>query len=428
MNGERTVKTNNTEVCFATNEALHSFCIAAYIRAGSMYETAGNNGISHLYEHAVFRNLKRHYDGKLYELLSRHGLTVDADTYKEFMSFSVHGVTDGIDFGIDIISKLFLPLEIEQDEYDAEKQRIYCEINEDDEKGTLGWLHGRRCWDGAFPAGGISGRRSNIERITVKKLDEFRSKIISAGNIFFYVTGNVEAEHEQKLIDTISRIPINPSEIGRDNYVPVKPGFAFGKQNIVIKDSDWYHLMLSFGFDSHEFPMNVREMLYSILYDNDDSMFYQELSENDPTVYSYNGILEQYDNYGRFNLSYETTEDRIEKSLEAVLRAINMLKRGEFDIELNKRKLAVQHTLTLDDPCGLNWDLAYYNHILESGPVDWSKPALGRYEKLTVDIIKNAARRIFIRQGLVFTMRGDRRRINKAEIETILSKLDQAEY
>ena len=420
---ERKISANGAEIFFATNENLHSFCIGAYVLAGSMFETARDNGVTHLFEHAVFRNLKRLYGGELYTLLSRNGLTLDGETYKEFMSFTVHGAADGIDFAIDLIEKLFLPLEIPREEFDAEKHRILCEINEDDEKNTLGYLHNRRCWGGAFPGGGISGRRSNIERISVRTLDRFRESVISRGNVFFYVTGNVDAEHEKRLAEAVSRAPVNPVGAGRENIVPIGPDFVFGRPDIVLKDSDWYHVMLSFGFDSERVPMNVRELIYSALYDQDDCAFYQELSENDPTAYSYGGTLEQYDNFGQFQLSYETFPRLLNKSLEAAVHAINRIKKGDFDIELNKRKLAARFTVSLDDPCGLNWDLAYYNHILESGPADWSRPALGRFENVTMDELTAAAREIFTRKNLVLTLRGERGKVSKSMLEEILNKL-----
>lgn len=421
---EQKTNVNHIDIFFKPNTNLHSFCIGAYLLAGSMYETAGNNGISHLYEHAVFRNLKRFYGENFYTLLSQNGILIEGETYKEFMSFTVHGLTDGIDFAIDLVSKLFLPLQLDPKEFDDEKQRIYLEINENNEKSTLDWLHNRRCWDTAFPAGGITGKCSNLKKITVKKLNNFRKNIISCGNLFFYITGNINSEHEKKLIETIRHIPLNPVCINRENIVPLKPNFVFGKQNIVIKDSDWYKVKLAFGFNSYEIPMNVREMLYSILYDLDDCIFCQELSENDPSVYSYGGTLEQYNNVGCFHLTYETTEKQLEKSLEATVRAINKVKHGDFDLELNKRKLIVQQILLCDDPESQNWDLAYYHHILESGPADWSKPDFGRFENLTKDEIINAAKKIYTRKSLVITLRGDRRKINKGNIENILSELN----
>ena len=41
------------------NENIHSFCLCLYVRAGSLFETKENNGISHFFEHIVFKNI--HY-------------------------------------------------------------------------------------------------------------------------------------------------------------------------------------------------------------------------------------------------------------------------------------------------------------------------------------------------------------------------------
>ncbi len=422
---ERKVNVNGIDVYFASDGRLNSFCIGAYYLAGSMFENARDNGISHLYEHVVFRNLKRLYDGKLYTLLSENGLFLDGSTGKDYTSFTVDGVKEGLDLATDIIGKLFLPIEISGDELYAEKLRILAEMNEDDEKLTLDWLHWRCCWGNTFPAGGNIGRRSNLKRIGVKQLNEFRESVVSKGNLFFYVTGNVPAEYEEKLLDAVRSIPVNPVPIGRDDVVPIKPGFKFGKSDIRIKDSDWCDVRLSFGFPAKDAAFPVRDLIYCALYDHDDCAFYQELSENDPTVYDFSGTMEQYKNFCRIELSYEVDERYLSRSLEAAVRAIKSIKNGEFELELNKKKLAAQYQLMLDSPTRLGADLAYYNHVLGEDKADWSRPALGRYDALTMDDVRNAARRMFRSDNLVLTLRADRRRVDRDELRAILDKLDK---
>lgn len=39
------------------NENIHSFCLCLYVRAGSLFETKKENGISHFFEHIVFKNI-----------------------------------------------------------------------------------------------------------------------------------------------------------------------------------------------------------------------------------------------------------------------------------------------------------------------------------------------------------------------------------
>ena len=53
---------NGIELCSALNPSLKSFCLSLYVRAGSIFEDASSNGITHLFEHIAFRNLKSKYE------------------------------------------------------------------------------------------------------------------------------------------------------------------------------------------------------------------------------------------------------------------------------------------------------------------------------------------------------------------------------
>ena len=55
---EQELYINGTRIYSLANHDLHSFCLSLYIRAGSIFEDITENGISHLFEHTVFRNLK----------------------------------------------------------------------------------------------------------------------------------------------------------------------------------------------------------------------------------------------------------------------------------------------------------------------------------------------------------------------------------
>ena len=59
---EQELYINGTRIYSLTNHDLHSFCLSLYIRAGSIFEDITENGISHLFEHTVFRNLKNKYE------------------------------------------------------------------------------------------------------------------------------------------------------------------------------------------------------------------------------------------------------------------------------------------------------------------------------------------------------------------------------
>ena len=60
------------------NENIHSFCLCLYVRAGSLFETKENNGISHFFEHIVFKNIHYQMGENLYQTLDRCGLDFNA--------------------------------------------------------------------------------------------------------------------------------------------------------------------------------------------------------------------------------------------------------------------------------------------------------------------------------------------------------------
>lgn len=72
---ERSFSVNGISIYSLTNPNLRSFCLSLYVRAGSIFEDSSNNGISHIFEHVVFRNLKDKYEN-FYELIATHGLSI----------------------------------------------------------------------------------------------------------------------------------------------------------------------------------------------------------------------------------------------------------------------------------------------------------------------------------------------------------------
>ena len=94
------------------NENLHSFCLCLYLRAGSMFETDAENGISHFFEHIIFKNINKKYDGKLYKKLDMLGLDFNGCTYKEFMQFIITGASAHFEEAVKILTSIFEPLTV----------------------------------------------------------------------------------------------------------------------------------------------------------------------------------------------------------------------------------------------------------------------------------------------------------------------------
>ena len=128
---------NHVPVYSYANPHLHSFCLCLYLRAGSLYETDEKNGISHFFEHIVFKNINHKYHGELYRILDRLGLEFNGCTYKEFMQFVITGATVHFNEAAEILTAIFEPFVLPSADIATERRRVKSELREADEFTSL---------------------------------------------------------------------------------------------------------------------------------------------------------------------------------------------------------------------------------------------------------------------------------------------------
>lgn len=419
---ERSVSVNGTSIYSLTNPNLRSFCLSLYVRAGSIFEDISNNGISHLFEHVVFRNLKNKYEN-FYELLAMRGLCFQGSTYKEFVSFTIDGPQHEFDFAIEILCGLFDEIEPTSHDFNNEKGRIKAEIREEDLRSSLDFYFDSIVWKNSEVEKIVLGYCKTIDRVSVKKINEFRQKVLSAGNCFIYATGNISDENLNALNKKISKLDICQINPGFTNTVTVNDEFFHREKKIWIKNNYWHYIQIGFDVDCSKYSGGVYDLLYALLFNGDKALVYNYLSEDNPIIYSYDSTFEQYDNVGNINFSFEVDRNKIEDVFKAVVELLNAAKDGRFNFEANLNSEMFNSELDLDKPSNLNWNMAYYNHILKTEPIDYSDEFYGRF-RVTKKQVTDAAKDIFRRCNMTVAMKGNKKRIDTDAIEKILESLD----
>lgn len=414
---------NGIRVYADLNEHLHGFCIGLYILAGSIYETEQDHGITHLFEHCVFRNLKKRYDRDFYELLTRHGLSFNATTYKEFLCFEISGLPAGLPFAAELMERMFLPFDLSLEEYQTEKQRIKAEIREESEKTTLSYLLNQKSWEGTTLAKTIAGTCGGVERISRKRLAAFREELLTAENMMVYLTGKVPRESMEQVISAVEQMSVRPGLI-RDNTAPVPVLFGRRPRVIHMKNDSYHYLSMAFDMENARFPAGIRDLLYSVLFEGEDALFYQQLSEQTALVYGVDSTLEQYRNISRLSFRFEIARRDIQTALRELGRLFGMLRRGAFSFENCLQKQLTRWELMRDDPCSLNWSMAYENHILGAEPVDPDRERFGRYVGITKADLMAAAGEIFRPENLTFAVKGDVRQLREEELLGCIAWMD----
>lgn len=419
---EKCYSTDKANVYTFTNPNLNRLCICLYIKAGSLFENKDNNGISHLFEHVVFRNLKKKYSN-FYELMALHGINFNAATYKELIQFEIIAPKSKFKFAAEIIYGIFDEINISTQDFIREKHRIKAEIRENDERTTADFLFNKSVWENTTAEYTTAGYCKVLDRISLKKLNEYKKEILSKNNFFFYITGNVGEDDIKKFTERVSSLKITETDICRKNLVKIPANFCKRSTNITLKNSYCHYIKIGFDVETQKYSGAVHDLLYSVLFSGDKALFYNYLSEDNPLIYSFDSCYEQYDNASNLHVRFEIDKSKIEEALELAVNTFNAVKHGNFNFEANL-KFEENISLTmLDEPSKLNWNMAYYNHILKSDKIDYSCDHYGRFGGVTKEQIIKAAKEILTTDNLTVAIRGEKRKINTERIAKILNLL-----
>ena len=161
------------------NENIHSFCLCLYVRAGSLFETKENNGISHFFEHIVFKNIHYQMGENLYQTLDRCGLDFNASTYEEFIQFIITGAPAHFEEAAEILTGIFEPITLPEEVIDTERKRIKAEIREEDEESSLGYFTKKIAWKNTSLERTITGKKKTLDKIKGKQLRKFQKEVLS---------------------------------------------------------------------------------------------------------------------------------------------------------------------------------------------------------------------------------------------------------
>ena len=422
---KKQVTKNGVSVYSYPNQNLHSFYIALYVKAGLLYESPDKAGITHALEHLVFRNVKRLTDGKLYYLLDKHGLTMNAATCKEFVQFTISGAYQSFKQAADIISLVLEPPEICMQDFKTELARIRCEIREEGEKTSVAGISNKNVWSGTTLENSISGNGKNLCRFSRKNIKEWHNDIFNCHNMFWYVTGNVKQDDLDYLAMLTQKHSVSSLPLPKDNIAPVPCNFFNRHNTVIFKNSDFCKVMLSFDLDCQKISFAVRHILYSILFDGESSLVFGGLSEDSGLVYSYDCCIEEYQNIGCFKLSYEVKQANLIRSLEILTSILNRLKTQPSGIlELSKVPYVKNSELALDNPFDLNWDMAFENHILQTGCKS-RKDRSDAFTAVSDKEITQAAGELFTTSNSVTVIKADLKQLDTKRVEEVLYGLDK---
>lgn len=411
MEKKRTTR-NQIDIYHYLNGHTHSFCLSLYIKAGALYEADKDNGITHFWEHVLFRNINHLMDGRMYEEIDKLGLYFNGATYKEFVQLYIIGAPEHFTEAADILLKVFQPMTLPADEIKTEQQRVKAEIREAEDFKSLDYFAGTHAWNGTSLRNTILGTKGNVSGFNRKRMAACHQDMLKAQNLFFYVTGNVTDEQIGQLAVMVDGLKVDEAEMPRQNMAEVPEGF--GKRDLLINVKNSQYTMVNYSFDlvTEKYTYAELALLYDILFSGENALLHQELSEKRGMIYSFSSTLEKYSNIGRLFFVYEVAMRDLYESVEITTGELARLGESvEKRLELVLPDYIDNAYFVYDDNEGFNWQRAYEYHIM-NGRGKTIEETKAEFLAVTPQRIRQIAAEIFSRENLVLSLKADKKKLD----------------
>lgn len=413
---KKRITKNNIEIYHYPNENTHSFCLSLYIKAGSLYEADKDNGITHFWEHAIFRNINHLMGGHMYEEIDKLGLFFNGATYKEFVQLYVIGAPKNFAAASDILLKVFEPMTLPVDQIRTEQQRVKAEIREAEDFKSLDYFAGTHAWKDTSLRNPILGTKGNVSGFNKKRLAAYHQEMLEGENLFFYVTGCVDEEMVKTFAGKVGELEVPTAEKSggtrRENMAPIPENFGNRDLLINVKNSQYTMVQYSFDLVTTKYTYAELSLLYDILFSGENALLHQELSEKRGMIYSFSSTLEKYSNIGRLFFVYEVAMRDLYESVEITTKELARL--GE-SIEKRLALVLPEYTdnayFIYDDNEGFNWQRAYENHIM-NGKLTSIEETREQFLAVTPERLKEMAGEIFTRENLVLSLKADKKKLD----------------
>ena len=421
---ERFLTKNGVEIFGYRNPSQHGFFISLFLRSGSMYESDAECGMTHFFEHVAIRNVNKQMNGRLYPDLDRLGVEFNATTYVEMVQFYTSGASDKFSFAARALTHIFSPITLSAEEIDAERRRIKAEIREDDKNSLSSFTNGI-VHEKTSLSHSITGTLSNVGRINAKRLEEYRKRILTRDNAFFYVTGSFTDGDIAYLAECIEKYNLAPSGSSHENIAPVSANHFKRDGAVHVKNADFTVVRFTFDIDMKKHSVPVTDLLYDLLLTGYNSRLFMEMSETRGLFYDISGTLERYRNIGELYFSYELRGKDIAEAVALTVDILNSIKREAPGEEEMMRAGYVDNAgMLLDDSRELNFTMAYDAHVMGLGYRSL-EDRMEAYASVTPDDIKRAACEIFTPENLILTIKGNKKKINAEELNSLIRGLKQ---
>ena len=397
---------NGIPVLMDKIEGINSVTFGIFVKTGAKNELSGEEGVSHLLEHMMFKGTKTKSAKDISEIIDNEGGIINAYTGKENTVYYVQMLSNRLKEGIEVLTDMFLNSTFSEENLEKEKNVVIEEIRMyDDIPEEI--VHDRNT---ALVINGVQGNvvlgsEKNIREMTREKLVKYFKEQYRPENIVISIAGNFSYEDISEVLNnglgTIENISPEREYNGAMEIRSI--------ENKITKDTNQIHLC--FNTKGCSLTSDIRyevAIISNTLAGNMSSRLFQKIREDRGLAYSVFSYTSSFEEGGLFTVYAGTTKKDYKEVLEIIENEFEDIKENgitEYELQKSKNQFLSAVTFGLESSKGRMNRMA--NSYLLYKEIKSLDEILDQIEKITVEDIKKAAQEMFDKKYYSKTILGN---------------------
>lgn len=397
---------NGIPVLMDKIEGINSVTFGIFVKTGAKNELSGEEGVSHLLEHMMFKGTKTKSAKDISEIIDNEGGIINAYTGKENTVYYVQMLSNRLKEGIEVLTDMFLNSTFSEENLEKEKNVVIEEIRMyDDIPEEI--VHDRNT---ALVINGVQGNvvlgsEKSIREMTREKLVKYFKEQYRPENIVISIAGNFSYEDISEILNnglgTIENISPEREYNGEMEIRSI--------ENKITKDTNQIHLC--FNTKGCSLTSDIRyevAIISNTLAGNMSSRLFQKIREDRGLAYSVFSYTSSFEEGGLFTVYAGTTKKDYKEVLEIIENEFEDIKENgitEYELQKSKNQFLSAVTFGLESSKGRMNRMA--NSYLLYKEIKNLDEILDQIEKITVEDIKKAAQEMFDKRYYSKTILGN---------------------
>ena len=333
---KKTVLDNGITILTDYMPHAYSVAVGVWIPRGSRHETKDEFGLSHFYEHLVFKGTEKRSALEIAHAIEDKGGNLEAYTTRQETGFYAQIERSHLPLAIDVIADMLMHPRMDKGEMEKERRVIIEEIHSYDDipEEIVGDVFNAIHFKGCGIAHSITGNIRQVKSLTRKQMLKYRKQVIEEIPLLVCASGKVDHEELVQLCAEKFAQKKCSGVLPTDSYRAHNSVKVVQKQDIAQSNLFWG---LSFDRNLMDERGRCALSLFNVAMGAGmASRLFQKIREDKGLAYSVYSTADVYCDCTDWGVSLATEPHQLKTALELSLNEThNFLKRGfnkgEFD-------------------------------------------------------------------------------------------------